>query len=57
LDALTILGCDEGDYLFIHKECPHKVKHLILADMVEVSTPRMISLDITIKDILIFGGV
>jgi len=44
VDALANMGCDGGEFLIIYEHCPTHVRHLLLADIVGVSTPRLIKL-------------
>jgi len=39
VDILTNLGCDKGDSLIIYEQCPPKIRHLFLVDIIRVSTP------------------
>ncbi|KAK2422059.1 Polynucleotidyl transferase, ribonuclease H superfamily protein [Trifolium repens] len=43
-DALANLGCDHGPGLHVYNQCPPRVSSLLLADVMGITTPRIISL-------------
>ncbi|GAU42972.1 hypothetical protein TSUD_188450 [Trifolium subterraneum] len=43
-DALANLGCDHGPGLRVYEQCPPKISSLLLADVMGITTPRVILL-------------
>jgi len=43
-DALVNIGCSLDYNLKIYETCSTQIRHLLLVDVIEITTPRLISL-------------
>ena len=42
-DALANMGCEHASGLRVYKQCPTWLSYLVLADVMGIATPRVIS--------------
>ncbi|MCI22363.1 hypothetical protein A2U01_0043539, partial [Trifolium medium] len=43
-DALANMGCDHGPRIRLYEQCPARLRTLLLADIMGITTPKVIAI-------------